>query len=114
MKKSILVILALMLVAVFALCGCGKETSETSKEKEAETKTVATTAPAVTLDEEGAKAMVFADLNIQESAAENLTVTQEGTSYVISFEWSGFDYQYTIDAVNGDITEILFDGEPLW
>lgn len=72
-----------------------------------------TTVAETKIDEAAAKEIVFADLSIQETAAENLTVKLENNAYVISFVWSGFDYQYTINASTGEIAEIIFDGDVL-
>ena len=112
--KTTLRILALTLCLIFAaafMLACNKD---------AKNDTTTTTAPEttaaleVTLDEAQAKEIVWADLSIQESAAENLTVSLENGSYIIAFDWSGFDYQYTVNGATGEITEVLFDGSPLW
>lgn len=105
--------LGILLISTF-MVGCnngGTENTETTKE--AVSVIDETTEAVNTIDEAEAKEIVFADLCIQETAAENLTVKLENNAYVIAFDWSGYDYQYTVDAVTGDITEIMFDGEVL-
>ena len=70
-----------------------------------------TTVAEIKIDEATAKEIVFTSLSIQETAAENLTVKFENNTYVIAFDWSGFDYQYTVDASTGEIIEKIFDGD---
>jgi len=108
--RLITFVLCFVLCTAFMVaCGNDREdgTNNTTAPKTKEVSEV------VLISEEEAKEMVWIDLNIQESAAENLTVERDGNNYIIAFQWSGFDYQYTIDGVNKDILEILFDGEPL-
>ena len=111
MKKTIriiaMVLCLLMCTAVMFACGKG----DSNGTKTAET----TAAPEVELiSEEEAKEIVWADLSIQETAANNLTVELKDNAYIIAFDWSGFDYQYTVNGQTGVIDEILFDGDPLF
>ena len=107
MKKLICLLLTVLFVSAFALSGCeGSDTNTTDTPEE-------TTAAAVTIDEAEAKEIALSDAGVPETAAENLTVKLENDSYVVAFVWSGFDYQYTINASTGEITEILFDGSVL-
>ncbi len=112
MKKYISILLVVLFALMFVLGGCSQETQEPAQQDS--TDAVVTQE---TISEEDAKQVVFNDLSIQETAAENLKVetgeTNGKKTYVISFEWSGFDYKYTIDASTGDIVEIMFDGEVL-
>lgn len=106
MKKLICLLLTVLFVSAFALSGCeGSDTNTT----DAPEKTTA----AVTIDEAEAKEIALSDAGVPETAAENLTVKLENNSYVVAFVWSGFDYQYTINASTGEITEVLFDGSVL-
>lgn len=108
MKKLICLLLTILFVSAFALSGCeGSDTNTTDAPEEA------TTVAAVTIDEAGAKEIALADAGVPETAAKNLTVKLENNSYVVAFEWSGFDYQYTINASTGEIAEVLFDGSVL-
>ncbi len=111
MKNTIRLIaltLCLMFVATF-MVACDKGANDNTNGTTSAPETTATAE--LILDESGAKEIVWADLCIQESAAENLTTKPEGNSYVIAFKWSGFDYQYTVDGATGEITEVLFDGD---
>ncbi|MBR3971751.1 MAG: hypothetical protein IKJ83_02565 [Ruminococcus sp.] len=111
--RLIAMVLCLLLSVTF-IVACGKD--DKKDDTNGTNAAVETTAApeAELISEEEAKEMVWTDLNIQETAAENLTVERDGNNYIIAFQWSGYDYQYTIDGVNKDINEILFNGEPLW
>lgn len=110
MKKLLMLLLTVFLVTTMVSCGnSSTENTDTTKDVANE----ATTEAVNMIEEAEAKEVVFNDLSIQETAANNLTVKLENNSYVIAFDWSGFDYQYTIDATTGEIIEILFDGEVL-
>ena len=112
--KNTLRILALVLCLVLTaslMVACGKDSK---KDDTKDTTAAVETEPVELIDEATAKEIVWADLNIQETAAENLTVEFKDNTYVIAFDWSGFDYQYTVNAATGVIDEILFDGSPLW
>ncbi len=106
MKNSIIILLAMLLIVTFALGGC---TMEETPEPDA---------PAVTneaaVDEDGAKAIALEDAGIPETAAEYLAIKSDEVDgvkvYVVTFVWSGFDYQYTISAGTGEIIETIFDG----
>ncbi len=110
MKKSILILLVVLLVSVFALSGCSNTEDADTTPKE----TVADVAE-VTVGEDDAKAIALEDAGIPETAANNLAIESgefDGQkAYVITFEWSGFDYQYTISATTGEIVEEIFDGD---
>ena len=108
MKKIICLLLSVLFISAFTLSGCGDSDINPTDAPEA-----TTTVAAVTIDEAAAKEIVWNDMCIQESAVENLTVKFENNSYIIAFEWSGFDYQYTINAGTGEIAEVLFDGSVL-
>ena len=117
MKKTIK-IMALVLCLIFtaslmAACGNDNKTETNNTTDAVTTAQIETTAAALTIDETQAKEIVWADLSIQETAAENLTVELKDNSYIIAFQWSGFDYQYTVSAITGDILETIFDGEVL-
>lgn len=113
MKRSLVVLLVILLGAVFALSGC----TEADEPAPTETFAVTTEAVADVVDENGAKAIALEDAGIPETAANNLVVTTgkvDGAKvYVVAFDWSGFDYQYTISAATGEIVETIFDGEVL-
>lgn len=112
MRRSLFIMLAVLCVAVFALSGCTKEDPTPT-----ETNAITTEAAADNVDENGAKAIALEDAGIPETAANNLTVTTgevDGAKvYVVAFDWSGFDYQYTISASTGEIVETIFDGSVL-
>ncbi|MBE6824180.1 MAG: hypothetical protein E7513_02420 [Ruminococcaceae bacterium] len=109
MKKSIIILLAVLFVAIFALGGCAKAEDPTTDDP--------AVSDAASVDEDGAKAIALEDAGVPETAAEDLTVTSEEVDgeqvYVIAFVWSGFDYQYTVSASTGEIVETIFDGEVL-
>ena len=106
MKRSIVILLAVLLISVFALGGCSSSNDPSIETPAANNSSIS---------EEDALAVALEDAGIQESAAEELNVeatdVDGSKAYVISFVWSGFDYQYTIDASSGEIIEALFDGE---
>ncbi|MBQ4569054.1 MAG: hypothetical protein IJA62_03175 [Ruminococcus sp.] len=111
--KNTLRLIALTLCLVFVasfMVACDKGSKGNTDGTDAP-QTTAAAEP--TIDEAKAKQLAFTDLNIQESAAEDLTVEFENNNYTITFKWSGFEYKYVIDAVLGDIAQIYFDGEPL-
>lgn len=102
--------LGILLISI-VMVACNNGDTETTKEA---VSVIDETTEAVSMiDEAAAKEIVFADLCIKESAAENLTVKLENNAYVIAFVWSGFDYQYTVDATTGEIIETIFDGDVL-
>lgn len=110
MKNKLRIIIGTICVILIAgtmtACNSGStENTETTKEVEV------TTVAEIKIDEATAKEIVFTSLSIQETAAENLTVKFENNTYVIAFDWSGFDYQYTVDASTGEIIEKIFDGD---
>ena len=102
----------LLIAGAMTACNNG-DTENTDTTKEAVSVIDETTEAVSMIDETAAKEIVFADLCIKESAAENLTVKLENNAYVIAFVWSGFDYQYTVDATTGEIIETIFDGDVL-
>lgn len=108
MKKSIIILLAILFVAIFALGGCTKANDPSIETPAADTSSIS---------EDDALAVALEDAGIQETAAENLTITKgefEGKeAYVIAFVWSGFDYEYTIDANTSEILQTVFDGDVL-
>ncbi len=108
MKKSIIILLAVLFIAIFALGGCAKSNDPSIETPAADNSSIS---------EDDALAIVLEDAGIQETAAENLTITEDEVdgkhAYVIAFVWSGFDYQYTVDASTGEFIEVLFDGEVL-
>ena len=108
MKRLAYLMVAALLAMSVMLCGCSEEVDTTPTATATES-----TAAEIIIDEAGAKEIALADACIPETAAENLTVELEGNSYIVSFQWSGFDYQYTVNGTNGEITEELFDGEPV-
>ena len=116
MKKEFKIIvgaLGILLIASFMTACNNGSTENTETTKEAVSVVDETTEAVNMIDEAQAKEVVFTDLSIKESAAENLTVKLENNAYVIAFVWSGFDYQYTVDAITGEITETIFDGDVL-
>ena len=108
-KKSLIILSAALIVAAAALSGCsgGEDTKET---------TAATTAAteATTISEDKAKEVALEDAGITEPAAEDLKIERKEVkgvqAYVVSFSWSGFDYQYSVDVSTGEFVEKLFDG----
>ena len=112
MKKSIILMIALLLISLLMFTGCSEEqTTDDTPTQEV------TQADEITLSEEEATAIALENAGIQQTAANNLTVTADALDgvdvYVVAFDWSGFDYQYTINAATGEIIETLFDGEVL-
>ena len=111
MKKSLIVLMSILLVAVFAFSAC----SGSGEKTEADT-TADTTAAAASITEDEARAIVLEKHGVPETAAENLTVksTQfEGEdAFVVAFSWSGFDYETTVNA-SGKIVKDIFDGDEL-
>lgn len=110
MKKLIRIIALVLCLFICAtvIIACKKDDSYGKKELET------TTPELILISEQEAKEIVWADLSIRESAANNLTVELKGSAYVIAFDWSGFDYQYTVNGQTGEIDEIIFDGDPLF
>lgn len=108
MKKSIIILLAVLFVVIFAFGGCARPNDPSIETPAADTSSIS---------EDEAKAIALEDAGITETAAEGLAIEVvefEGEkAYVITFVWSGFDYQYTIDAGTGEIVETIFDGEVL-
>lgn len=117
MKKILALLIAITLTATLVGCGESNTDTDTNSAPKIEETTSADnegkTEAVNMIDEAEAKEIVFADLSIQETAAKDLTVKLENNAYVIAFSWSGFDYQYTVDATTGEITETIFDGEVL-
>ncbi len=111
--KIIACVLGILLIASSMTACNNGSTENTETTKDAVSVVDETTEAVSMIDEAEAKEIVFADLSIKESAAENLTVKLENNAYVIAFDWSGFDYQYTVDATTGEITETIFDGDVL-
>ncbi len=111
--KIIVGVLGILLISTTMVACNNGGTENTEPTKEALSVVDETTEAVSMIDEAEAKEIVFADLSIKESAAENLTVKLENNAYVIAFDWSGFDYQYTVDATTGEIIETMFDGEVL-
>lgn len=107
MKKSIIILLAILFVAIFALTGCTKANDPSIESPAANS----------SISEDDALTVALEDAGIQETAAENLTITKgefEGKeAYIIAFVWSGFDYEYTIDASTSEILQTVFDGDVL-
>lgn len=117
MKNKFRIIAGIICILLIAIptVGCGNggtQDTETTTDAVSVTDEVPTEAESL-IDEAAAKEIVFTSLSIKETAAENLTVKLEDNKYIIAFEWSGFEYQYTVDAVSGEIVEKLFDGEVL-
>jgi len=127
MKKSVALLTAVLMLMLCVFSGCGAK--EDKKTDEATPTTAATTEAATdegaddqmeeqpaenALDEEAAKAVAFEQAGVKETMVEELTVESksvDGASvYVIRFVWSGFDYEYTVDANSGEILEEIFDG----
>ena len=110
MKKTILVLIAILLVATLALTACSKKGTTTTDEP-----TVAAAVNAI--GEEEAKAVALEKAGIPETAAENLVITEseyEGQkAFVVSFEWSGFEYEITVSATSGSIVYYIFDGDEM-
>ncbi len=108
MKKSIAILLGVLFVVLFALGGCTSANDPSIETPAANNSSIS---------EQDALAVALEDAGIQESAAEDLAIVADEADgkkvYVISFVWSGFDYQYTIDASSGEIIETMFDGEVL-
>ena len=112
MKKTLritaLVMSVLMMVSV--MVACGDKTADNTPDTTAEIAQV-TEIPEVTIDETQALAIALEDAGVPETAAENLSITIEAGSYIVYFEWSGFEYEYTINGATGEITQEMFDGE---
>ena len=108
--KKLMVLISVLLISVltFSACSSGEKAPESDSTEPAAVAEAA-------IDEETAKATALEDAGINESAAEDLTVTEgeaKGEAvYVVSFNWSGFDYQYSISKSSGEIVENIFDGE---
>ena len=100
MKKLLVLLLAMTMTV--SLVGCNEGNAPSTSNTEAQVSMI---------DEAAAKEVAFADAGIAETAAENLTVKFENNTYIIAFDWSGFDYQYTVDGATGEIVEEIFDGE---
>ena len=112
MKKSLIVLLAVVLAAVLAFSACSKEAGNT---EETSTETTAAASSSITADD--AKAVALEKAGVPETAAENLDVSEteyEGeAAYLVKFSWSGFDYEFTINAASGKIVHRLFNGDEL-
>lgn len=110
MKKSLIVLIAVIMAVVMAFGACSKEAGNTE-----ENPTEAASTASITADD--AKAVALDKAGVPETAAENLEVTEteyEGASaYLVKFEWSGFEYEFTIDSSNGKIVHYIFDGSEM-
>lgn len=111
MKKTLLILLAVLFVAAIALSGC----SNSSPAPAADDAVTEAAAPVADIGEDAAKAAALEKAGITETAAENLTVKTEEVdgvqAYIVAFEWSGFEYEYTVNAATGDIIQEIFDGD---
>jgi len=111
MKRIICLLFTVLFAVAFVLGGC----TEAQDPTPTETNAITTEAAADNVDENGAKAIALEDAGISETAAQNLAVNTDEVDgakvFVITFEWSGFEYQYTIKASTGEIVETIFDGE---
>lgn len=111
MKRIICLLFTVLFALTFVLGGCTDAKDPTPTE----TNAITTEAAADNVDENGAKAIALEDAGITETAAKNLAVNIDEAAgakvYVVTFEWSGFEYQYTIKASTGEIIETMFDGE---
>lgn len=110
-KRSIVALTVLMLVAFFVLGAC-------SADKKAGTDATATQITTDgyqnILDEGSAKGIALTEAGADESSVENLTVESKEADgvevYVVSFSFNGSDFEYTINAQSGEITEELING----
>lgn len=108
--KKLIILVSILLICVLSFSACSSGSKSQSNDTD-EPAAVATT----TIGEDEAKAIAFEDAGITETAAEELTVADSEVKgeavYVISFKWSGFDYQYSISKASGEIVKEIFDGE---
>ena len=113
--KNFAKILALVLCLVFAgtlmiACDNGDDTSVPADTTAQSESVLINDDP---IGEDAACEVAYADAGIPSTAAENLSVKMENVDgvdvYIVYFEWSGFSYTYTIDAVSGTIIDCIFD-----
>lgn len=112
MKKTAILLTAVLLVSVFVFAACGSG-SETPKETTKATEIV-TTVAAKNVTEDDAKQAAFDKAGITEAAAGDLKVTDAEVNgeevYLVTFEWSGYEYESYVSKTTGELVKYIFDG----
>ncbi len=110
-KRSIVAFTVLMLVAFLVLGACSADKKAGTDATETQ---ITTDGYQNILDEGSAKGIALTEAGADESSVENLTVESKEADgvevYVVSFSFNGSDFEYTINAQSGEITEELING----
>lgn len=110
-KRSIFALTAVIIAAFFMLGACS---ADKKAETDATETQITTDGYQNILDEGSAKGIALTEAGADESSVENLTVESKEADgeqvYVVSFSFNGSDFEYTINAQSGEITEEFING----